>query len=243
MKPYHSIIILLIIVCSAVATGKHGYNSTKDDIVADMNQALEQTLAMKREGWITPDTIADYRSHLKIVELKQSSVIYYAMESKNDGLHSRAMTWHNGKGKDLKFQSYANISAASVFVMSDQRPTMLLSIAAMLWAVFSVMYFRRQHKDMIVIGGLMLDNTNNHFLTLNKDSVQLTPMQEQLLQMFFTTESHQLAKQQICDELWPKKPDASDTLYTLIRRIKPILADKGLTIITSRGKDYKLTTL
>lgn len=243
MKPYHSIIVLLIIVFSAVATGKHGYNCTRDDIVADMNQALEQTLAKKQEGWITPDTIADYRSHLKIVGLRQSSVIYYAMDSRQHGLQSRTMTWHNGKGKDLKFQSYANISAASVFAMSDQRPTMLLSIGAILWAVFSVIYFHRQHKGMIVFGGLMLDNASNCFLTLNKESVSLTPMQERLLQMFFTTENHRLGKQRICDALWPKKPEASDTLYTLVRRIKPILADKGLTIKTSRGKDYELTTL
>lgn len=242
MKPYHSIIVLLIIVCSAIATGKHGYNSTRDDIVADMNQALEQTLAKKQEGWITPDTIADYRSHLKIAGLRKSSVIYYAMDSKQDGLQSRTMTWFNGKGRNLKFQSYANISAASVFAMSDQRPTMLLSIAAMLWAVFSVMYFHRQHRGM-VFGGLMLDYSSNRFLTLNKESVPLTPMQERLLQMFFTAESHRLAKQQICEALWPKKPEASDTLYTLIRRIKPILADKGLAIRTSRGKDYELTTL
>lgn len=243
MKPYHSIIVLLVIVCSAVATGRHGYNSTKADIIADMNQALEQTLAEKQEGWITPDTIADYRSHLKLSDLRRSSVIYYAVDGNKDGLQSRRMKWHNGKGGELEFQSYANISTASVFAMSDQRPTMLLSLAAMLWAFFSVAYFRRQHKDMIVVGGLMMDKTSHRFLSLGKDTVSLTPMQEQLLRMFFMADSHQLAKQQICDELWPKKPDASDTLYTLIRRIRPVLADNGLSIKTSRGKDYKLTTL
>lgn len=240
MKPYHSIIVLLTIIGGAVAAGRHGYNSTRADIVADMDQALEQTLAKKQEAWITPDTIADYRSHLKIAGLRRSSVIYYAMDARQDGLQSRTMTWHDGKGKSLRFQGYANISLASVFAMSDQRPTMLLSIAAVLWAAFSVMYFRRQHKGMVVVGGLMMDCANQRFLTLNKDDVSLTTMQERLLQMFFAAENHQLGKQQICDELWPKKPDASDTLYTLIRRIKPILADKGLAIRTSRGKDYFL---
>ncbi len=240
MKPHLSIIVLLIIVCGAVAAGRHGYNSTRADIVADMDQALEQTLAKKREAWITPDTIADYRSHLKIAGLRRSSVIYYAMDARQNGLQSRTMTWHNGKGESLRFQGYANLSAASVFAMSDQRPAMLLSMAAMLWAAFSVMYFRRRHEGMVVVGGLMMDNRSRRFFTLRKGAVSLTPMQERLLQMFFAAENHQLGKQEICDELWPKKPDASDTLYTLIRRIKPILADKGLTIRTERGKDYFL---
>lgn len=240
MKSYHSIIVLLVIVCCTIAAGRHGYNCTKDDIVADMNQALEQTLAKKREGWITPDTIADYRSYLKIASLRQSSVIYYAMDNGHQGLQSRTMKWRNEKGKCLEFQSYANISTASILAMSDQRPTAMLSIVAILWAMFSVIYFRRQHKGMIVCGGLMFDYASNRFLTLGKETVSLTPMQERLLQMFFTAESHQIGKQQICDALWPKKPDASDTLYTLIRRIKPVLADNGLTIRTSRGKDYCL---
>lgn len=103
MKPYHSKIVLLIIVCSAIATGKHGYNSTRDDIVADMNQALEQTLAAKQEGWIKPDTIVDYRSHLRIATLKESSLFSYAMESNGFNLKSKRMTWHNGKEKKLEF--------------------------------------------------------------------------------------------------------------------------------------------
>lgn len=240
MKPYHSVIVLLVIVCSTVLAGRHGYNSTRDDIVADMNQALKLTLEEKQEGWITPDTIASYRSHLKMADLRRSSVIYYAVDAGHDGLRSRTMTWLGRHGKGLKFQGYANISTATVFAMSDQRPTLLLSLAAVLWTVFSVMYFRRQHKGMIVMGGLMMECEGRRFFTLNKEAVSFTPMQERLLQMFFTAGGHRLAKQQICDELWPKKPDASDTLYTLVRRIKPLLADKGLTIRTSRGKDYSL---
>lgn len=243
MKPYHSIIVLLVIVCSAVAAGRHGYICTRDDIVADMNQALEQTLARKQEGWITPDTIADYRSHLKIAGLRQTSMVCYAMVARQDGLQSRAMTWHDGKGRKLAFQGFANMSAATVFAMSDQRPTMLLSIAAMLWAAFSAACFRRRHQGMMVLGGLMMDSTSRRFLTLKKDAVTFTPMQERLLQMFFAAESHRLAKQQICDALWPGKPDASDTLYTLVRRMRPLLADKGLAIRASRGKGYELTTV
>ena len=52
---------------------------------------------------------------------------------------------------------------------------------------------------------------------------------------------HQLSKQEICDALWPKKPDASETLYTLIRRIKPVIElNSNLMIESERGKSYRL---
>lgn len=241
MKPYHSIIVLLVIIICAFAAGQHGLSCAEDEIVADMNQALQKTLAEKQEGWITPDTIIDYRSHLKIAALRRTSIIYYADE-RNESLKSRKMVWHNSRGNDLTFQSYANCSFASVLAMSDQRPTMMLSFLAMLWTMFSVLYFRKQHKNTIIVGGMVLDNDAQQFQNLKKEPLSLTPMQEQLMKMFFNSENHQLSKQQICDALWPKKPDASDTLYTLIRRIKPVLAENGLTITTERGKDYKLTS-
>lgn len=243
MNPYHAIIVLLIIVCNIVATGRHGYNRAKNEVIADMNQALAKTLAQKQEAWITPDTIVDYRSHLRIGFLRQSSVIYYAIDEKQSGLQSRKMAWRNKNGKSVEFRSYANCSFASVLAMSDQRPTAALSLAAVLWAAFSMYYFRRQHKGMIVVGGLAMDVARNRFTTLRNVPVGLTPMQQQLLEMLFRAENHQLSKQLICEKLWPKKPDASDTLYTLIRRIKPILAGNGLTITTARGKDYRLERL
>jgi DNA-binding response OmpR family regulator len=66
-------------------------------------------------------------------------------------------------------------------------------------------------------------------------------MQHTLLEMFLKSDDHTLTKQEICDRLWPKKPDANDTLYTLIRRIKPIIeANSNLKIESDRGKSYSL---
>lgn len=73
--------------------------------------------------------------------------------------------------------------------------------------------------------------------------VPLTPMQQRLMEMLYHADGHHLGKQQICSELWPKKPDATETLYTLIRRIKPVIARAGLTITTERGKGYRLTRI
>ena len=79
------------------------------------------------------------------------------------------------------------------------------------------------------------------FLTQSGEQIHLTPMQHSLLKMFITADTHILSKQEICDRLWPKKPDANDTLYTLIRRIKPIIeAHSTLKIESDRGKSYSL---
>ena len=67
-------------------------------------------------------------------------------------------------------------------------------------------------------------------------------MQQQLLEMFFRSEAHQLSKTEICNALWPKKPDASETLYTLIRRLKPVIEQHSdLKIESDRGRAYELT--
>ena len=78
-------------------------------------------------------------------------------------------------------------------------------------------------------------------MALKGSEVKLTPMQQQLMEMLWQSPSHQLSKAEICDALWPKKPDASETLYTLIRRLKPIIEEQSdLKIESDRGKSYSL---
>ena len=67
-------------------------------------------------------------------------------------------------------------------------------------------------------------------------------MQHQLMQMFFMSPAHMLTKAEICDALWPGKPDASETLYTLVKRLKPVVEQhSNLKIESDRGKAYRLT--
>jgi DNA-binding response OmpR family regulator len=74
------------------------------------------------------------------------------------------------------------------------------------------------------------------------NKVKLTPMQQQLMEMLWKSSTHQLSKTEICNTLWPKKPDANETLYTLIRRLKPIIEQHSdLKIEADRGKSYGLT--
>ncbi len=167
-------------------------------------------------------------------------------------------------------QGYANCSMADVFGMSNQRTPMTLSLMAMLWAVWSVFYLRRKNTLAIsalpidsqeaaannsYIGKSIQDfGKTKHFGTMNYsksedsfynqesgEAIKFTPMQHQLMQLFFENPHHKLSKQEICEALWPKKPDASETLYTLIRRIKPIIEqNSNLMIESERGRAYSL---
>lgn len=116
-------------------------------------------------------------------------------------------------------------------------------MVGVLWLLGSWWYTRRNKPALVVpglsYGGLVYHD--DHFMTLSGDQIHLTPMQHALLEMFMTSDTHTLSKQEICNRLWPKKPDASDTLYTLIRRIKPIIeAHSSLKIESDRGKNYSL---
>ena len=68
-----------------------------------------------------------------------------------------------------------------------------------------------------------------------------TPLQSQLLDLLLASPTHELTKQEICEALWPKKDNASETLYTLIHRIKPVLDQHtDLRIVSNRGRSYRL---
>ena len=90
-------------------------------------------------------------------------------------------------------------------------------------------------------GGLTYSEDEGRFYTADGTQIRLTPMQHQLMEMFFHSPSHSLSKTEICETLWPKKPDASDTLYTLIRRMKPVIEQHSdLKIEADRGRAYEL---
>jgi hypothetical protein len=240
MKPIYAIIVFLFLVGASVLSSLHSYRCAEENIVSDMNRALALTLAEKQDGWITPDTIHVYRSHLQMPALRDKSFLTYALDDRSGALKSRAMRGH-GKLSPLKFQGYANCSVASVWLMSDQRLPFVFSLLATLWMVFILLRWRKERVPEGFFGGIMLSEDGRGFVTVRQESIPFTPMQQQLMEMFFTSPDHRLSKQQICDALWPKKPDASDTLYTLVRRLKRVLEQQtGLQIVCERGKNYLL---
>ena len=129
--------------------------------------------------------------------------------------------------------------------MSDQRLPLALFAAALLWAFGCAAGRRRaslSRARAVAYGGLELSADGALFVDAAGEPVRLTPMQHRLLAMFFAAEGHSLSLREICDELWPKKPDASDTLYTLIRRLRCVVEQRSsLRIESDRGRAYRLT--
>ena len=225
MKQKYLVLVLFGLIVASGATSFGSYRTTERLIESDMSQALSLALAKQQSDIITQDTIQSFNSHLQIAELRGKATI--AVDT---------------KGRE--FKAYARCSEATIFSLSDQRLTVVLWTMTLLWAAFCF-YRRRQQvmqlAGMLQYGGLCYAEAERTFYDAQGQRIKLTPMQQQLMEMFFHSDSHQLTKTEICDALWPKKPDASETLYTLIRRLKPIIEEHSdLKIESDRGKTYGL---
>ena len=194
------------------------YKTTEKMVTEDVNQALAKALDEQQSDVISADTIQVFNSHLQIEGLRGNAIL--AVDTK--------------KG----FRPHPQVSTATILSLSDQRPSMILWSMVLLWGLFCL-YQHRRLSALGLYGGLALQD--GRFINAKGSEVKLTPMQQQLMEMLWQSPSHQLSKAEICDALWPKKPDANETLYTLIRRLKPIIEEHSdLKIESDRGKAYGL---
>lgn len=225
MKQKYLVLVLFGLIMVSGATSFQSYQATERLVEEDMSQALASALAEQQSDVICADTIRVFNSHLQLDELR-----------------GRAMLAVTTRQKDFKCE--ARCSAATIFAISDQRPASILWTFTLLWAAFC--FYRRWKETPLITGaipygGLHYMESDGRFIGIDGKLVKLTPMQQQLMEMFFRSSSHVLTKTEICDALWPKKPDASETLYTLIKRLKPIIEEHShLKIEADRGKAYEL---
>lgn len=223
-QQYAAIVLFTLIIASSL-TSFGCYSCMSRLVNEDMDRALALTMQEQQSDVICQDTIHTFNSHLKIADLRGKATL--AVETR--GKH---------------FKAYAHCSEATIFRLSDQRPAILLWTLSFFWAMF-MWYKRNQAKANVIkqngFGGLTYSEAESQFYTADGQTINLTPMQHQLMEMFFLSPSHSLTKNEICDALWPKKPDANDTLYTLIRRLKPVIEQHSdLKIESDRGKAYRL---
>lgn len=224
------IAVFLFILTGALVSAVCSYQTAEDRINDDVNQALRQAMAQLPSDVITQDTIRCYRNNITIPELRDTAFIAMRMKRR-------------GNRYETQMMAEANCSFLTVVKLSDQRATGTLLFISLLWLIGSLWYMRRYRPELLVqgltYGGLVY--ADGKFTTVGGKPIRLTPMQHSLVELFFTAEDHTLSKQEIFDRLWPKKPDASDTLYTLIKRTKPILeANSNLKIESDRGRSYSL---
>jgi hypothetical protein len=221
MKQQHAVIVLFALIVASSLTSLDSYRSTSQRVSEDMDRALAITMQEQQSDVISQDTIRTFNSHLQIVALRGKATL--AVDTRN-----------------RQFKAYAQCSEATIFSLSDQRPAVLLWVLTGLWAMF--VWYRRAENLGIGFGNLTYSETEGRFYAADGSLMPLTPMQQQLMEMFFHSPSHSLSKTDICEALWPKKPDASDTLYTLIRRLKPVIEQhSNLKIESDRSKAYRLT--
>lgn len=242
MKPHVSILIFVFFILASVWSSIGSYRMTRDRIVSDLNQALEKTLRQQAGDEITPDTIRIYRSFLTIKPLrKRAYVTYCTREDKGDMACSDSMKWRE-KGGNVHLRAYANCSVATIFALSDQRLSLLFSLLAISWLAFSLYTNRKyQQEKLVTVGTLSYSSNRNIFYDARRQPLHFTPMQHQLMQMFLADNGRSLSKQAICDAFWPKKDDPSETLYTLIRRLKTAIEQHtNLSIVSERGSHYRL---
>ena len=219
MKQRLPIVVLFALIVASSLFSLNSYRTTEVMVTDDMNQALAKALEEQQSEVISADTIRVFNNYLQTEDLKGKAVLALDTE----------------KG----FQPRPQVSTATILALSDQRPSMVLWSMVVLWGMYCL-YQHRRRMAMGMFGGLALQEGN--FVDAKGCVVRLTPMQQQLMEMLWQSPSHKLSKTEICDALWPKKEDASETLYTLVRRLKPIIEEhSNLKIEVDRGRAYGLT--
>ena len=226
------ILIFLLLCLTAMATSCGSYRKAERNIENDLKQALAKTINEKGMETMRQDSIRAYRSiartegemmtiavgdetlrrHLRNPQLGEMAFITYTVRCERGG-------WK------VTFDTEAKCSAVMIWNLSDQRLSAWLAVMALLSLALS---FRGRRQ----LRPITMDSFS---------ATHLTPMQRQLMEMFVASGSHRLSKHEICDALWPKKDDASETLYALISRLKREL-DKtsSFDIISDRGRAYIL---
>ena len=218
MKQQYAVVVLFALIIASSMVSLTSYKATEKLVTEDVNQALAKALDEQQSDVISADTIQVFNSHLQIEGLRGNAIL--AVDTK--------------KG----FRPRPQVSAATIFSLSDQRPSMILWSLVLIWSLFCLHMHKRQ-AALGLFGGLALQD--GRFVSAKGCEVKLTPMQQQLMEMLWQSPTHQLSKAEICNALWPKKPDANETLYTLIRRLKPIIEEHSdLKIESDRGKAYGL---
>ena len=171
-----AVIVLFALIIASSLTSIGSYNSTSRLVNEDMDRALALALEEQKSDVISQDTIRTFNNYLQIAELRGKATL--------------AVDTHG-----QKFKAYAHCSEATIFSLSDQRLASVLWILTISWGMF--WYYRRKRFEPLLAGmthygGLRFSESERRFYTEDGHQVQLTPMQHQLMEMFFQSPSYSL---------------------------------------------------
>lgn len=250
MKPTVAIIVFLSFLLPSLFLGYASYAEARENIIADVNQALVKTVSSRKPEVITPDTLRVFRSNLRIAALRDTSYLALCTEEPSRiSFCSDTVCFTTGDER-LYIRAYPNCSHATIFSVSDQSlPTVLLAMSV-LWGMFSLAFSRREAlsvscavpaERLLVYGNLSFSAATGRFYNEAREEIYFTPMQRSLMRMLMTGEDKRVSVDELCAALWPRKDNARETLYTLVRRLKPIVErDTNLRIVADKGGYYAL---
>ncbi|MGM9694612.1 MAG: helix-turn-helix domain-containing protein [Alloprevotella sp.] len=232
------LIVFFTMLLMTISSCVFSYHKAKQGLYSDLNQALSLTIKEKGMERMRRDSIKAYR--LLVAPSAEQATLTSAGHKvltindpvfqqyiKSEALRSKAFIAYHitpcADDFDVKMEAQASCSMAFAWSISDQRLSLLLCLGTILSLLLSVKWQKRKTAALPVM------------------SLHLTPMQEQLMDMFMKAPEHRLTKQEICDALWPHKDNAAETLYTTIRRLRNELHESSEWEIESeRGKTYEL---
>lgn len=252
MKPINAIIVFVSCITISVSLSYVNYRLAKENIIEDVNQALAKTILTGPYNQITADTLNTYKSNLKISQLKETSYLSLCTEEPSKtSLCSDTMSYMVGNEK-LHIRAYPNCTKATIFGISDQTIPGILFMSSLLWGIFSLSYLLKKNAlgvransdlPMLSYGNLFFSESAGQFYNNKKELIYFTPMQLSLMKMLILSDNKRLSTEEICHNLWPRKDNAKESLYTLIRRLKPIVESNSNVRITSDKSGYYTLTV
>ena len=136
-------------------------------------------------------------------------------------------------------------SRATIFSLSEQTIPSALLAASLLWGMLSLLYLHRKRnaialavpaKHTALLGNLSYSTSSGQFYNEQKEEIYFTSMQRSLMRMLMESEEKKVSMEDICRNLWPGKDNAKESLYTLVRRLKPIVeSNTNLKIVADKG--------
>lgn len=251
MKPIIAIIVFFSLMLPALFLGYVNYATAKENIIEDVNQALAKTVLCKNPNKITIDTLHVFKSNLQINQLKKTSYLSLCTDEPSKISFCSDTISFKTDSERLYIRAYPNCSRATIFSISEQTLPSTLFVISLLWGMFSMVYLRR--KENIVssaifddqaetFGNLFYSASSGQFYDEKKKAIYFTPMQLSLMRMLMVSESKRLSVDEICHSLWHGKDNSKESLYTLVRRLKPIVeSNSNVRIVTEKGGYYALS--
>ena len=260
----------LLLMVASIILGCNNYEKAKDDMQKDLNQALRMMVMDKTQQKTLMDSAASLKGDMVLTLGKTQKVLSHQLTlaplfdtshvslclveednkeqfSEQALLSSDTLFWTlspTGLGdRTIALKAFANPSWLSVLRHSRQHLPLAGVTASM--AMFLLLAGRiRRPEEMSKAYNPSPDISSEPVAQPTLDSLsflRLTPMQQQLMDLFVAAPDNILSKGTICASLWPKKESPEDTLYTFICRMKTTLRQQSdMDIVNKRGGEYQL---